>query len=137
MTESDRERWERAQQDLIQRWNQILKKIEAQDESGVLELVSVMDEFCDEALADQERAASGRPDAIGIQKPPAEEDVPATRCTFCRGFRENDEGCLGLLAELNRAIFAKRWERAGELARGYLDSLRAMKLSDAEGNALH
>ncbi len=43
MTESDRERWERAQQDLIQRWNQILKKIEAQDESGVLELVSVMD----------------------------------------------------------------------------------------------
>jgi hypothetical protein len=137
MTESSRDRWERARQDLIRRWRQILEKIEERDESGVLELASVMDEFCDEAMTDRGRTSAGEPNAAAGQKPPSAKDVPAIRCTFCRGFMENSEGCLGLLAELNQAIFAKRWERAGELARGWIEGLQAMDLSDVEGNVVH
>ena len=137
MTESNRDRWERARQGLIRRWRQILEKIEERDESGVLELASVMDEFCDEAMMDRDWTSAGEPNAAAGQKPPAEEDVPAIRCTFCKGFMENNEGCLGLLAELNRAMFAKRWERAGELARDWIESLQAMDLSDVEGNLVH
>ncbi len=112
MTQAVEDRWETARRDLIGRWRQIVYRIQAHDEGGVLELCNVMDEFCDEA--DALRAGVG--DA-------------GTRCRFCRGFAGTG-GCLSLLGEVDHAVLGGHWEAARRLAEDYITRLEGMRLAD-------
>lgn len=136
MNDAEKERWERARVMVIDRWRQILDRIEAQDEGGVLRLANVMDEFCEEAIA-------ARQASTGTDKEMDEERGDALvagsteiRCRFCRGFIETG-GCLGLLDELNRAVLNRHWDTARELARGFITTLEGMDLSHRAGPSVH
>ena len=131
-----RERWDKARDDLIDRWEQILQKIGEKDEAAILELSTVMDEFCDVAIGERAQADLETGRAGGSTESCGAEPGTPNRCVFCRGFQEA-EGCMGLLTELNRAIFAGNWQEAGELARGYITRLRGMDLSDPKDTAIH
>ncbi|MBI4168499.1 MAG: hypothetical protein HY510_01025 [Acidobacteria bacterium] len=126
MDEGRRKRWEMARRELIHRWRLILERIEARDEGGVRALANVMDEFCDEAMAEKKasvgevgRSARGDP---GL----ATSAGPATgRCVFCRGFAETG-GCFGVLGELDRRVLNGLWDEARRVALRYLLVLESM-----------
>ena len=111
-------RWEKARLQVIARWQQILERIDAHDESGVLLLADVMDEFCDEAQVAREK---------GEQRvSPGHRGDASNQCHFCRGFAEMG-GCLGQVAELNRSVLHGQWDAARRIAEAYLTGLKDMK----------
>jgi hypothetical protein len=125
-------RWEKARVELIARWRKVLERIEARDEGGTLELIDVMDEFCDQAIADRGRGGPPRvadPQAIA----PGSTEF-AGRCLFCRGFADAG-GCFGIVELLNRAVLAGRWEAARTLAAEYLDRLRTVRFQPGASEA--
>jgi len=126
------DRWEKARVELIRRWRQVLERIEARDEGGTLELIDVMDEFCDQALEDRRSGLPPRVAApLGTSSVPAEF---AARCLFCRGFADAG-GCFGTVEFLNRAVLDGRWEAAKTLAADYLDRLRTVRFAPEGGPA--
>ncbi len=131
MSDKRIDRWEKARKALIHRWENILEKIGERDEAGVLELATVMDEFCDEAIAERMRGGTRTAPAASAAGDGPVPDAVATRCIFCEGYRDG-EGCLGVLAALTRAIFASDWEEADRLATDYLGRLHLMKLDQPE-----
>lgn len=121
-------RWNLARRQLVGRWRRILERIEARDEGSVLELCNVMDEFCDEAMAQRDGAAGSAGDSPGegfkVQGPAG---LSGTRCLFCRGFLEIG-GCLGMLGELNRAVLGGHWRTARRLAEQHIVRLESLHL---------
>ena len=133
MSDKRIDRWEKARKALINRWENILKKIGERDEAGVLELVTIMDEFCDEAIAERMRGGTRTASAAGDVLDP---DAAATRCNFCEGYRDG-KGCLGVLAALNKSVFAGDWEEADRVATDWLGRIHSMKLDQPETIAHH
>jgi len=110
------------------RWRQILERIDARDEGGVLPLINVMDEFCDEA-------ARSRAEGEGARKRPSDKARTAPiqagadpgLCLFCRGFADWG-GCLAQIGLLNEAVLHHRWEEARRIALDYLEGLKGMSI---------
>lgn len=124
-------RWETAQEELTARWRQVLERIDARDEGGILELINAMDEYCDQAIEDRDRGAP----PPGVASMPAPETARhAGRCLFCRGFADTG-GCFGTLDRLNRAVLAGRWQAARELALEYLHRLQTVRFAPATRSA--
>lgn len=123
---SQEERWESARRELVTRWGRVLERIEARDEGGTLELINVMDEFCDQAMNDREAGLDRPVPRPGVARPAGEEVTG--RCRFCRGFAEAG-GCFGTLELVNRAVLDGRWEEAERLASRYRQQLRDLRLS--------
>jgi hypothetical protein len=137
MTESTQDRWEKARQGVLARWRQILNRIDAHDEPGVLALANVMDEFCEEAMLSREASAGGRSDASGPLPKISTSGAPTgSRCLFCRGFLDIG-GCFGLLDDLNQAVMKGRWDRAHSVAETYLQRLETMNLTSATGERVN
>jgi hypothetical protein len=120
-------RWETARTELTRRWQAILGKIDEKDEGGILQLSSVMDEFCDEA--DQSLHEPGHEGQVpGLDhrlSPPGGSHPVGERCLFCRGFMELG-GCYGTLDLLNKAVFDRKWDEARRIATDYVAKLRSL-----------
>lgn len=136
MNETDLERWEKARLAVIDRWRQIIERIEAQDEGGVLRLSNVMDEFCQEAIAAREALSQGELGAGEGALKGAGAASLEVRCLFCRGFADSG-GCLSMLDDFNRAVLNRRWSSAKQLAEGYIGALQQMNLSRPAGPTVH
>lgn len=131
MGEPMSEKWEMARQELIHRWRLILERIEARDEGGVLALANVMDEFCDEAIAERAvRACSVGGAAKSSPKAGPSAGQATGRCVFCRGFAETG-GCFGILGELDRRVLNGLWDEARQVALRYVQLLESMRFGDA------
>lgn len=126
-------RWEQARRKVIARWREIVNRIEARDEGGVLGLANVIDEFCEEAIATRLAVLHGQaPDEIDLVKFPAAAGRLGTRCVFCEGFQQ-EGGCFGMLAALNNMVTAGRWESARQIAETYISRLESMSFADTCG----
>jgi hypothetical protein len=137
MTNRIPDRWDEARQGVLERWREILNRIEVRDEPRVLALVNVMDEFCEEAILSREVSAGSRRDASGpVLKIPTSGAPTGSRCLFCRGFLDIG-GCFGLLDELNQAVMKGRWDRARLVAESYIHRLENMDLTPATRDHVH
>jgi hypothetical protein len=130
-------RWENARRRVVARWREILNRIEARDEGGVLGLANVIDEFCEEAIATRFAILHGQaPREIDLLKFPGSAGLVGSRCVFCRGFQQ-DGGCFGMLASLNSHVMAGRWDDARQVAEKYIARLEAMYLADIPEPQVH
>jgi hypothetical protein len=137
MTNRAPERWEEARLGVLERWREILNRIEVRDEPGVLALANVMDEFCEEATLSREASAGSRREASGpVLKIPTSGAPAGSRCLFCRGLLDIG-GCFGFLDELNQAVMKGRWDRARLVAESYIHRLETMDLSPAGRERIH
>jgi hypothetical protein len=131
MTKFEGDHWEEARVRVITRWKEILNRIEARDEGGVLGLSNVIDEFCEEAIADRLEVLRGQaPTATDLLKFSGSPASIGTRCLFCRAFLEAG-GCFGLLATLNSSVMSGKWDEAREVAESYLKRVESMSLAGA------
>jgi hypothetical protein len=136
MADRDRERWEVARLRMLERWRSVLHKIDQRDATAVLALANVMDEFCEQAAADRDKATGDRLDpAVPLLKFPSTSAI-AGRCVFCRAFQQMG-GCFGVLHALNLAVLDRRWPDARRTAEEYLERLQAMDLARPGGPAIH
>jgi hypothetical protein len=125
MTPMSSRRWEAARQQMVKRWEQIVRRIEARDERGVFALANMMDEFCEVAVVERQAVAGNRDDpAIPVLKF-APDAALSGRCAFCRAFVSLG-GCFGPTHALNKAILDQRWDQARQVAGEQLDRLRAL-----------
>jgi hypothetical protein len=125
MTPMNARRWETARQQMVRRWEEILRKIDERDEGAVLALANLLDEFCELAAMERQAAAGNRDDpAVPVLKFPPDAGL-AGRCAFCRAFVSLG-GCYGPTHAINRAILDRRWDSAREVAGEHLDRLRAL-----------
>jgi len=115
MTADAGTKWEEARLQVLSRWQQILERIDARDEPGVLVLINVMDEFCEEA----ESARKAAPEA------------QSGRCSFCQGSEELG-GCLGQIGQLNQAVLRGHWDEARQVALAYRDSLKRLRFGQPD-----
>jgi hypothetical protein len=130
MKETAEGRWGEARQRVIARWREILDRIEARDEGGVLALANIMDEFCEEAIATRFAVLHGQvPPATDLLKFAGSAGLIGTRCLFCRGFQEAG-GCFGMLATLNSSVMAGKWDDARRIAETYVRRLESLSLVD-------
>lgn len=136
MTHHEENRWQEARDQVLDRWKEILRRIEARDEGGALALANVIDELCE--TADEDRAALLKAQAAGRSRlkfyPPTEPI--GTRCVFCRAFQEAG-GCFVMLSTLNSLIMKERWEEARRVAQAYIDRLASMRLEDPDDPRIH
>lgn len=135
----DREtvRWDSAREKVAARWREILERIEARDEGGVLGLANVIDEFCEEAMHAREAAMECHaPPDPGIRKFSPKTLPVGTRCMFCRGFQEAG-GCFGILGSLNRLVLHGRWDDARKVAEDYLNRLQTMTFLEGPAVVVH
>jgi hypothetical protein len=125
------DRWETARQDVLARWHEILERINAHDDRGVLGLAAARDKFCDEAIATRADADARLGPAPSESDPlfafPAQGDAIGGHCYFCRGFVDAG-GCLGVLDEMERAVYEKNWADARRIAEGYISRVESMNL---------
>ena len=132
----ERERWETARLRMLERWRGILRKIDGRDSPAILAMANVMDEFCEEAVAERNRATGGRVDpAVPLLKFPSTAAI-AGRCVFCRAFQQMG-GCFGVLHALNQAVLDLRWADARRVAEIYYDRLLAIDFKDPGGGTVH
>lgn len=125
MTPMTLKRWETARQQMIRRWEEIVRRIEARDEVAVLALANMLDEFCEVAAVERQAAADNRDDpAVPVLKFPPEAALSG-RCAFCRAFVSLG-GCFGPTHALNKAILDSRWDSARRVAGEQLERLRAL-----------
>jgi hypothetical protein len=130
MKEAEEGRWEQARTRIIARWREILNRIDARDEGGVLALANVMDEFCEEAITTRLAILHGQaPPATDLLKFAESAGSIGTRCLFCRGFQEAG-GCFGVLATLNSFVMAGKWDDARNVAESYIQRVESMYLTD-------
>jgi hypothetical protein len=129
VAELSRDRWVRARAVVVDRWRQILDRIEARDEPGTLALANALDEFCEEAMLAREAASAGQRQGNGpILKISTSGEPAGSRCLFCRGFIESG-GCFGMLDELNQAVLHGRWADARRVSELYIDRLQSLNLA--------
>src|SRR5262245_44162383 len=122
--------WEQARRALVERWKEVLRRIDAQDEAGVLHLVNAMDEFCDLALIEKSRARRSGAAPGPMDVPPSvPESAGDSRCEFCRGLAEAG-GCVGALSDVDRAVLAGNWNRARIAAARYLRRVETMTFGE-------
>ena len=127
MTPMTARRWETARQQMIRRWEEILRRIDARDEGAVLALANMLDEFCEVAAVERQAAAGDRDDpAVPVLKFPPDAALSG-RCAFCRAFVSLG-GCFGPTHALNKAILDHRWENARQVAGEQLERLRTLSL---------
>lgn len=125
MTPMTLKRWETARQQMIRRWEEIVRRIDARDEGAVLALANMLDEFCEVAAVERQAAAGDRDDpAVPVIKFPADAALSG-RCAFCRAFVSLG-GCFGPTHALNKAILDSRWDSARRVAGEHLDRLHAL-----------
>lgn len=137
MQDRETTRWDSAREKVIVRWREILDRIEARDEGGVLGLANVIDEFCEEAMHSREDAMEGHaPPDQGLLKFSPNTRPVGTRCLFCRGFQEAG-GCFGILGSLNRLVLQGKWEDAREVAEEYLNRLQTMTFPEGPAAVVH
>lgn len=129
--------WDSAREKVITRWREILERIDARDEGGVLGLANVIDEFCEEAMHAREAAMEGQaaPDPGLLKFSPGTRPI-GTRCLFCRGFQEAG-GCFGILGSLNKLVLQGKWEDAREVAEEYVNRLRIMTFPGDRVSVVH
>jgi hypothetical protein len=130
MTTMSLKRWEAARRQMVRRWEEIVRLIDAHDEGRVLALANMLDEFCEVAAVERQAAAANRDDpAVPILKFPPDASVSG-RCAFCRAFVSLG-GCFGPTHSLNRALLDRRWDAARQVASEQLDRLRALTFDTA------
>jgi hypothetical protein len=130
-------RWEQARKLVIARWREILKRIEAQDEGGVLGLANVIDEFCEEAISTRLAVLHGQaPGEINLLKYPGSAGLIGTRCVFCQPFQQHG-GCFGMLASLNSKVMAGHWDDARQIAEKFIAKVESMYLVDIPEPHVH
>ncbi|HKB07186.1 MAG TPA: hypothetical protein VKF61_02770 [Candidatus Polarisedimenticolia bacterium] len=130
-------RWEKARRLVIARWREILKRIEARDEPGVLVLANIIDEFCEEAIATRLAVLHGQaPSEIDVLKFARSAGLTGTRCVFCLGFQEQG-GCFGMLASLNNLVTSGKWDDARQVAVRYVVQLESMRFADIAEAPIH
>ena len=136
MSSTTQARWERARQQMVERWQEILRRIDTHDRGVILAMANVLDEYCEEAAVERQIMTGRRSDpAIPILKFPVGSSVSG-RCVFCRGFGEFG-GCFGMLRELNQAVLDAEWPRARAVAQQYLERLSRMDLCGPVGQRVH
>ncbi len=113
--------WEDARHQILLRLARVRGCIQLRDEREVLELINQQDEFCEKARERQSRAGA-----------PERQDEP--QCHFCEGFIQSG-GCIGMLAELDHAILAHDWERAGKITDQYIGSVKSLDLQGLDGRS--
>jgi hypothetical protein len=137
MQDHEAARWDSAREKVITRWREILDRIEARDEGGVLGLANVIDEFCEEAMHSRADAMEGHaPPDPGLLKCSPHARPIGTRCLFCRGFQEAG-GCFGILGSLNKLVLEGKWEDAREVAEEYLGRLQTMTFPEGPVSVVH
>ena len=137
MQDRETSRWDSAKEKVIVRWREILDRIEARDEGGVLGLANVIDEFCEEAMHSREDAMEWHaPPDPGLRKFSPKTGPVGTRCLFCRGFQEAG-GCFGILGSLNRLVLQGKWGDARKVAEEYLSRLQTMKFPEGPAPVVH
>src|SRR5262245_2200112 len=136
MTPPDTRRWEAARQEMLKRWERILRKIDARDEGRALVLANMMDEFCEVAV-EQRKAAAGDEDdpAIPVLKFPRGAEITG-RCVFCRALVKHG-GCFGPLHALNKALLDGRWAAARQVAEEQLERIRGLVFEARADETVH
>ena len=125
MTPMSLERWETARQQMVRRWEEIVRRIEARDELAVLALANMLDEFCAIAAVERQAAIGRRHEpAVPVLKFPADAALSG-RCDFCRAFIRHG-GCFGPTHALNKAMLDRRWNEARRVAAEHLERLRTL-----------
>src|SRR5262245_35439684 len=94
---------------VMRRWEAALRRIDARDERGTLDIANTMDEFCEAAARARDRAA-GSGTSGGL------------RCRTCPAFSDPGE-CLGFVGGLNHAVLNGRWTDARRLVEDHLRTL--------------
>ena len=123
-------RWETARQQMIRRWEEIVRRIDARDEGPALALANMLDEFCEIAAVERQAAAGRRDDpAVPVLKFPPDAALSG-RCVFCRAF-VSQGGCFGPTHALNKAMLDHRWEEARRVAAEQLERLRRLSFESA------
>ena len=123
-------RWEMARQQMVRRWEEIVRQIDARDEGRVLALANMLDEFCEVAAVERQAAAGNRDDpAVPILKFPPDDSLSG-RCAFCRAFVSLG-GCFGPTHALNKAMLNRKWPDARRIAGEQLDRLRTLTFEPA------
>jgi hypothetical protein len=102
--------WKEAQGEVIGLLAEVRTLVDAEDESGVLELINQQDAFCDKA---KERQAM-------VSSEPGE-----TRCNFCEGYIQSG-GCMDRLGAIDHAVLHGEWETAGRLVDEYSDWVKSL-----------
>jgi hypothetical protein len=130
-------RWEEARQQMVRRWEEIVRQIDARDEGRVLALANLLDEFCEVAAVERQAAAGNRDDpAVPVLKFPPDDSFSG-RCAFCRAFVSLG-GCFGPTHALNKALLNRSWPSARQIASEHLDRLRSLTFHVAShGETVH
>jgi len=130
------EEWERARQEMLGRWQMIIRKIEAHDEGSVLALANMMDEFCEVAVEERKAASGDRDDpAVPVLKFPPDIDVGG-RCAFCHASLQIGS-CFGPLHALNKAVLDGHWTAARKVAEQHLEVLQALRFTHSGDETIH
>jgi hypothetical protein len=130
MTPMTLKRWETARQQMIRRWEEIARRIDAGDAGRVVALANMLDEFCELAVIERQAAAGRRDDpAVPVLKFPPDASLNG-RCAFCRAFISHG-GCFGPTHALNKAMLDHRWDDARRVAADQLDRLRGLSFEPA------
>jgi len=136
MTSMTLKRWETARQQMVRRWEEIVRRVEARDAGAVLALANVLDEFCELATIERQAAAGGDDAAVPVLKFPSDAALSG-RCVFCRAFVSHG-GCFGPTHALNRAMLDHRWDDARRVASEQLERLRRLTFEPAAlGETVH
>ena len=136
MTPMSLKRWEAARQQMVRRWEEIVRRIDARDEGAVLALANLLDEFCEIAAVERQAAAGHRDDpAVPVLKFPSDAALSG-RCVFGRAFVSHG-GCYGPTYARNKAILNRRWDSARQVAGEQLERLRALAFEEQDEDPVH
>jgi hypothetical protein len=108
--------WEEARQEILQRWTEVRRLIDARDEASILPLINRQDEFCERADISRKEAHAG--------------EGEGTFCRFCPGFAQSG-GCLGRLAALNHAVLISDWREAARITDDYLHWVEHLQIDES------
>ena len=129
MADGTQDRWNRARLAVIERWRQVLERVEQRDEAGALAAANTLDEFCQEAMLVRESSSGSARSGKGlILKISTSGEAIGSRCCFCRAFIETG-GCFGILDGLNQAVLHRRWADARRVAQLYIDRLHEVSFT--------
>ena len=104
--------WKEAQGEVLGLLVEVRRRVDAQDESGVLALINQQDAFCDEAKKRQ---------------PKPSRDAGESQCHYCEGYIQGG-GCMGRLGAIDNAVLHGEWETAGRLVDEYSDWVKGVNV---------
>ena len=103
--------WKKAQQQVLNRLEEIRRFVNTQDESSALELINMADAFCDNAR-------------IAQSKHP---ETHESNCHFCEGYVQSG-GCMDRLDKINHAILHGKWTEASRLIDDYIVWIKNLQI---------